>query len=184
MKLLSYLFVLSFLFVLGACSQMEDSAPVSPQDEITLSKVPVPFKATFEGLALISIPPTSECGSQLPLSTLTGSGVGTHLGNYTSDSYACLVPDGTITGKGIFINGYHTVIAANGDELYATWSGEYETDLTTGMVAYTYTFLFTGGTGRFVGVTGEVEGSATAPYGGPGEPKAITAEMFGWILFE
>ena len=184
MKLLSYLFVLAFLFVLVACSQVEDSTPVLPQDEITLSKVPVPFKATLEGLAIITLPPTSECGSQLPLSTITGSGVGTHIGKYTSELYACLVPDPTIQGKGTFINGHHSAIAANGDEMYAEWIGEYETDFTTGRVAYTFTMSFTGGTGRFVGITGEVEGNASAPYGGPGEPKFVTAVTSGWILFE
>lgn len=184
MKLLSYLFVIAFLFFVGACSQLENSDPVSPQDEITLSKVPVPFKAALEGLAVITIPPTSECGSQLPLSTITGSGVGTYIGNYTSESYACLIPDGTIQGKGIFINGHHTAIAANGDELYAVWTGEYETNLITGIVSYIHNMSLTGGTGRFVGITGELVGSASAPYGGPGEPKIVTAEISGWILFE
>ena len=175
MKLLSYLFVLAFLFVLGACSQVENSTPVSPQDEITLSKVPVPFKVKIEGL--LDIFPS---GLTTGTGRIEGSGTGTHTGLYTSVStndYELTSPT-----SGVFTNGLHTVITTNGDEMYASYTGSWIVN-TEGLYEYTMNMEFTGGTGRFEDITGEVTTFVI------GEnisqlQKTITGQGNGWILFE
>lgn len=175
MKLLSYLFVIAFLFFVGACSQLENSDPVSPQDEITLSKVPVPFKVKIEGLVTI-FPITPGTGTAL----IEGSGTGTYIGLYTSistNNYAL-----TSATSGNFTDGIHTVIAANGDELYASYTGSWIVN-SEGLYEYTMYMEFTGGTGRFEGLTGEltmlVIGENISQL-----QKSLTGEGTGWMLFE
>jgi hypothetical protein len=92
------------------------------------------------------------------------SGVGGQLGQMTGDGSLDSFVTDMNTGEGT-ISGTATLIAANGDELFATFSGSWDLKSGVGGVAVS----FTGGTGRFAGATGfasevcHVSGDPTSP---------------------
>jgi hypothetical protein len=181
MKTFLSILALTLLFLAG-CQKNE--IPVNPQDDLSLNKNAVPMKITFDGLALIGMPPTPECGNMLPRTTINGEGNCTHLGKFTSLSVACIVPDGTIPTNGTFINGTHIVTAANGEKMFSEWTGSYETDVPNDIVHYVFNMTITGGTGKFTGAEGTMSFTASAPYGGPAAPKQAHAEGQGYIEYK
>lgn len=92
------------------------------------------------------------------------SGVGGQLGLMTGEGSLDSLMIDKGAGEGT-ISGTATLIAANGDELFATFSGSWNLKSGVGEVAVT----FTGGTGRFDGATGcasevcHVSGDPTSP---------------------
>jgi hypothetical protein len=86
---------------------------------------------------------------------LDATGIASHLGRTTSHLDGALTPTGPSTFD---IAGTSTVVAANGDELYGTFSGSGTSDAagnSEGPVVVT----FTGGTGRFKHASGSYAGS-------------------------
>ncbi len=143
------------LFLVG-CSDKMDS-PVSPQQEQTVQKqsVPalskkheVPFQTTYEAVGQLT--PTSLTSAH---AVVNGSGNATHVGYYTSISEDDI--QYTSATGGIIANGTHTSYAANGDELYATFTGTFT--IANGIATNTINFIFNGGTGRFVDLYGEIQ---------------------------
>jgi hypothetical protein len=179
-----YLSIIACLVLfLAGCQKQEN--PINSQDDfISLDKRAVPIKVTFDGLATISLPPTSECGPMLPASVINGEGNCSQMGSFTSISVACIVPDAVIQGKGTFINGTHTVTGANGHQMFAEWHGTYETDIPNNIVYYVLDMTITGGTGKFTCATGSLLINATAPYNGPAAPKEVHASGEGSIEFK
>jgi hypothetical protein len=57
--------------------------------------------------------------------------------------------------------GTRTFTAANGDELYATAAGT-STPIGPGLIGFSATFTFTGGTGRFANASGSAQGNGVA----------------------
>jgi len=57
--------------------------------------------------------------------------------------------------------GSRTFTAANGDELYATVAGT-SAPIGPGLIGFSATFTFTGGTGRFVNASGSAQGDGVA----------------------
>jgi hypothetical protein len=96
----------------------------------------------FKGLADVVITSVVPAEDGLHITT-SGSGLATHLGNYTREESIVLHGDGTIDGSIVFK-------AADGDLLYVNASGGF-TSATTAAGAYT----ITGGTGRFADASGE-----------------------------
>jgi hypothetical protein len=83
------------------------------------------------------------------------TGIGSHLGR-TATHF-----DGAVTFTGpdtIAIAGSFVTVAANGDQLFGTFSGS-GTDDHSGLVEGTSVYTFTGGTGRFEGASGSAPGS-------------------------
>jgi hypothetical protein len=106
---------------------------------------------------------TAASGSELPfkgslqatetvegnLHQLVGTGNGTHLGQF---KYAADITIDPATGEGL---GTVTWTAANGDQIFATTTGEVvRLDFPNLVLAETQ--IITGGSGRFVGATGTV----------------------------
>lgn len=90
--------------------------------------------------------------------TLLVSFVGhaSHLGHTTGNSvYTVDFSTGQQSGSS-------TYIAANGNQLYATYSGTFTPPDPNGVVQFSGTQTFTGGTGRFQGATGTTFGQGTA----------------------
>jgi hypothetical protein len=79
------------------------------------------------------------------------TGRASHLGNYTRHEVVAIDGGGNLTGTIVFI-------AANGDELDASFTGHF-----TSPVDAVGTYTFTGGTGRFADATGTTTFSAHAP---------------------
>jgi hypothetical protein len=177
MKTLAVLFIISLLFLAGGCS--ENSIPVSSVDEnITLSKVPVPFKVSMEGFSTV-IPTSPTVGTTL----FEISGSGTHVGKYTAIGTCDYQLTSPTTG--VAFNGVLNIVSASGDELNALYTGSWIIN-SEGLYDYTLNLDFNGGTGRFEGTTGEVTALAVGRNIDPINPlyKTVTGEGNGWILFK
>jgi hypothetical protein len=99
----------------------------------------------FKGLAAGTVTGSLPSGAVVIEST----GTATHLGDFTRTEYVFFGPVGAISGTVVFT-------AANGDQLWADFSGAF-TSPTTAEGTYT----FTGGTGRFSDATGTASFEAT-----------------------
>lgn len=82
------------------------------------------------------------------LEDFVGSGTATHLGLYDEEGTATFTP--TADPAVLHVDANATYRAANGDELFASFSGEL--NLLTGVITATVTYE--GGTGRFTNATG------------------------------
>jgi hypothetical protein len=163
------------LFLVG-CSDKIDS-PVSPQQKQTapaLSKNHgVPFNTTYE--AVFQITPTSATTGH---AVGIGSGEATHVGHYTSIS-SDNIRYTSATG-GIITDGTHSSYAANGDELYATFTGTFA--IANGITTNTINFIFNGGTGRFADLHGEVQVVVTTDDVGQ-LTQELSGSGSGWIIY-
>lgn len=93
----------------------------------------------------VPIEPTITCDEGIPFAG-GGTGHANHLGAFTWDADYCLVPTGATS---VVVNvGYVTIVAANGDLLYGTWTGEGKF-LPDGSMVNTQEVTYEGGTGRF-----------------------------------
>lgn len=113
----------------------------------------VPFKATYQGIPVGIFDPACLCIHQ----TFEFDGKATHLGEGHMSAVGT-----TYTFPPVEQDGAGTLTAANGDLLYWEYVGNGKF-LPTGDVEFSGTYLITGGTGRFVDVTGTGQywGSAT-----------------------
>lgn len=105
-------------------------------------KKELPFKGTVQSVETYAVTP--------PIMSVTanGSGNATHLGQYTI-SYEVEVNLETLLGVGSA-----EIVAANGDILYATMSGQATPTGTTDVFNVVEEFTITGGTGRFANASG------------------------------
>jgi hypothetical protein len=104
---------------------------------------PVPFKGRLEGIATLTPlkPPfVSE--------HVKATGNATHLGHFT------LVVTGILNTTTRTATGSHTFIAANGDKLFAKFTGIGKPTATPGLIFIVQTATVVGGTGRFAGASG------------------------------
>lgn len=162
---------LLFALVVAGCDTGTLVDPGNQAAEVAgkaATMVPVKGSATFAADMTV-VPPVLDCGSgQVFFRRFTGEGVFSHLGLMTIviESSECWLDfgDGTLNVKGSWAQR-----AANGDMLYGTWGGKmYEADPAGGpnpWVFYAHDsdhpLEYTGGTGRFLGVTGFAEGGGT-----------------------
>ena len=113
----------------------------------------VPFAAKLTTQEQIG-PNPAQCQSAPYLAGSTsGTGHATHLGQVTGTALDCITPPAagyTYT----FSNGKLTLVAANGDELRATYSGTLNPTAVPPVYAITGVYQITGGTGRFTNASG------------------------------
>ncbi|QDT53593.1 hypothetical protein Pan44_16150 [Caulifigura coniformis] len=110
----------------------------------------VPFKGKWTGTAVqtTTTEPLPEGGEVTTTeTTLEGKGNGTHLGRYTMEASSVTSSDPTADTSDLVF------IAANGDEVYATFTGESVTG-SDGLVDSELQAIIVGGTGRFATSTG------------------------------
>ena len=111
----------------------------------------VPFKGRFTGVAIatdtLTVDPDTGAEVTTTEVTIEGGGNGTHLGRYTLDATSTSSTDSEVTTSALVF------IAANGDEVWATFSGESETG-SDGLVDSALSATISGGTGRFANSTG------------------------------
>lgn len=132
-------------FILALILALVLAASVSPA--ALADDAVVPFKGTYSGIPVAVYDETCSCLHQ----TFEFDGLATHLGESHFSSTATTYippkfPDMPVSGSGTFI-------AANGDELDWSFQG-FGKFLPGGLVEFSGDFWFTGGTGRFEGVTG------------------------------
>ena len=106
----------------------------------------VPFKGTMQGHDTDT--PCSPPQSQCVVVTTTGTGIGTHLGDFSFTQVA------TVNLVARTSAGSAHWIAANGDSIDTTCTGSAELTATPGVISITEIHTITGGTGRFSGAQG------------------------------
>ena len=120
------------------------SAALTPQAQ---SGAQLPFRGSYRQ--------TETFEPQSPttvLITFKSEGTATHLGRYTSSgSFLVDLTQASAGGPG-------NMVAANGDQLFFTGSGQATPTGVPGELSITDTSTITGGTGRFVGATGSFSG--------------------------
>ncbi len=176
MKALIAFTAIALVLFLAGCSDKMDS-PVSPQQKQTATdlskKHEVPFSTTYEAVGQIT--PTSLTTAH---AVMNGSGNATHVGYYTSVSEDDIIYTSATGGN--ILNGTHTSYAANGDELYATFTGIFA--IADGIVTFTVDFTFNGGTGRFTNLYGKVQVVVTSD--DVGQPiMDLSGGGSGWIIY-
>lgn len=146
---------------------------------------PLPFRAdvTFTGELIAPDAPGSAARcNELELFTLRGSGQGvvTYMGYTTGTFSNCTAFP--IPGPVDVLDGEVTMIAANGDLLFLTYSGvQHEVDLATFTAEYAATYLIVGGSGRFEGASGMLEATGVVDFNTGGLSTEVAE---GWISFD
>jgi hypothetical protein len=178
------MFILTVIGAFLIMSGCQEEGPVAPKpasngSQVSPGKAPVSFQPQdriFEnnqrdaekeqrGLYIrISCTTTSVELAPAPFLKLqiTGTGRGTHLGVVIFVSYPTInftvPPPFPLSGTQVFT-------AANGDEIFTSFTGSSTPPDPNGKVYITNTHTVTGGTGRFAGATGILAGSAVAHNG-------------------
>lgn len=121
-----------------------------------------PFRGSTIGLANFLPDPSCPLGFRSATET---SGTASHLGLVSFSSNHCFAPPNLIT------QGQGTLVAANGDELYVTYTGtcnppDFATCITDNVVV--------GGSGRFANASGEYRLTALITNTAPPRPVAMT----------
>ena len=107
-----------------------------------------PYKDEVVG-TIVGVTPDIEPGvDRLDFET---TGKATQLGKFTSQGFLDVSDDLTFTGE-------NTLTAANGDQIFLTIEGSLSPTDEEGVFDISLDTAFTGGTGRFVGVTGGFHG--------------------------
>lgn len=104
----------------------------------------VPFKGTFSG-QVISVAPVSQ---EVLVFGVSVSGIATHLGSFEGEAE---IVQNVVTGS---YSGTFTWIAANGDTVTGTFTGQLIPTATPGLFDNLEEITITGGTRRFSNATG------------------------------
>jgi hypothetical protein len=166
--------------VAGACGGDPPTSPgarsgAAPSEKREL----LPYKDVYDATGTMA--PSSNCPAGNLLVSLEGGGNGTHVGRYTIVNSHCLD-----LATGVFTNGSFTKTAANGDQLFGTYSGTGTVIVPpapVGRFAVQGTLTFTGGTGRFAGASGStsMEGTQVTDFSQPGFPSEVHLQMEGTL---
>jgi hypothetical protein len=158
MSAVSRLITLAATFLCAALFAVPAAAAVS---------VPITFK--YAGTFEVTPEDPSPCEGVPITDTLTGTG--SHLGQLTATYPHCVnFAAGTFTGTATFD-------AANGDQLFVLLSGSAVNPACMTICDVTFTGTITGGTGRFEGADGELQGTGTVDL----NASTITATLTGTI---
>ncbi|MEO8935478.1 MAG: hypothetical protein ABI277_01550 [Burkholderiaceae bacterium] len=112
----------------------------------------VPFKASLTTQEAIHLDPVACQSAPFLAGVTTASGQASHLGAVTGSGTDCITPTSAYTY--MFSNGKLSMIAANGDELRADYSGNLSPSATPPVFVINGTYRITGGTGRFANASG------------------------------
>ncbi len=118
--------------------------------EVAEAQSAVPFKAAIaitETIQQIGLP---QC---ILVGDISGIGLATRLGKVALDSSDCINPtDQTFTAFSFFSSHVVLTVVANGDQIFATYSGTLTFEGTVGVITGGYQFV--GGTGRYLQASG------------------------------
>jgi hypothetical protein len=122
-----------------------NSAAVSANanHESKMNESGVPFKGSYTLSSVLIQPPPNL------VQRISGTGIASHLGNSTFEA----ISNVTVTQPPFMVNGTRTITAANGDQLFTTFTGT-STPVVNGMNGADLQETVTGGTGRFANASG------------------------------
>jgi hypothetical protein len=124
--------------VLTSLAALGCAAPAAAGDQ-------VPFRGNFAGVAV-----ATSFNFPIACGVTTGTGNATHLGQFAFEHPHCAnLVAFTLTGT-------FRLVAANGDQVFADFTGQSTATPTTGVRLVEGTATVTGGTGRFEGATGTI----------------------------
>jgi hypothetical protein len=137
----------------------------------------VPFKSTVSGQ--VQFLPATDCPVGLATTMVDVPGVASHLGLMTMSSRHC-TPTGDDFGPGMM-----TLVAANGDKIFATYTGTAPYPGPGAEFIYgTSHATIVGGTGRFQHAEGHFDTALTIHFDGFGDPSwPITQVSTGTIRY-
>lgn len=146
-----------------------------------------PFRARLEGQSTFEVRPAGRCRTMdVPFITLTtGWGQASGLGRVEFSASHCFeMTQVAPPPYGFFERGEWAFVAANGDELYATYEGEQLTPIMDPILG-TVQIVFTGGTGRFQNATGTAHGEVTirVPVNWETDPWPVIMAIEGRIVY-
>ena len=128
----------------------------------------LPLKGSEAGTFRL-LGPCETSGMMLEVS---GTGHTTELGNYTGRYLECFDPaTGAVTG------GTFTLTAANGDQVFGTFSGQAVPTDNPNVVTYEDPGVITGGTGRFARASGSMTTSGNANLATGGYSGTLTGSV-------
>jgi len=170
MKYSMFLLLLAgVIIILGAWKNESPGSKTTANriSAVSAKKKNVPFSAHFETMSTGSV--------QFPILQLhsTGRGLGLHIGKSTLEAFPAI---NLIT---LAVNGTLTITAANGDEIFASFTGTRSAAGPGQPFTVNATYTITGGTGRFENASGSFEGISTGIVGNP----AGTASYVGDISY-
>jgi hypothetical protein len=156
-----------------------DPAAAAGRFEAAQANRVVPFKEEYTASGTIA--PSAACAAGTLQVALDGGGTASHVGRYSITNSHCLD-----LATGVFTNGTFVKTAANGDQLFGTYSGVGTVIVPPapiGQFRVSGTLTFTGGTGRFAGLTGtaSMSGVQTTDFSLPDFPTTVTLHMEGAI---
>jgi hypothetical protein len=139
---------------------------------------PVPLRAAIDGNDYIVVPPPAHC----PTGTsweyhFEGIGQMSHLGRVDIEVVHCTTMD-FASGTGFFGPGTITVTAKNGDALVMADTGTFTFDGIDSVIDLDWSVL--GGTGRFLGATGEGDGALF----GNVPTASLTGDLWGELIYD
>ncbi len=157
---LSVLLVAASICFIVSCQKESIVAPETGNKPISvnakMNESGVPFKASFETASRpLAFPPI------LRLET-TGTGIGSHIGKATLLAYPTI---NFTTPPPFAVRGTLVITAANGDEIFASFTGTRSVPNATGSFTINATYTITGGTGRFQNATGSFVGISLGTVG-------------------
>jgi hypothetical protein len=144
---------------LGGCEEVSGPDPVP---EVTVAAMSAaraaeaPAQAAVRHPVEVSVEGESRVigwcdeSAGVALVLVTGVGTMTHVGRFETEQTAC---NSLVTGE--ITDGEAVSMAANGDETHMTWSGRVVPGVEPQTLELTY--LFDGGTGRFVHARGRID---------------------------
>ncbi len=157
-RLSTIIYVFGSLFFFISCKKETSSLLNNEQKSLSSKMIEsgVPFKAYFETASRpLAFPPILRLES-------TGTGIGSHIGKATLLAY----PTIDFRTNPISVSGTLVITAANGDEIFASFTGT-RTATSSTVLDFTInaTYTITGGTGRFQNATGSFVGISLGTVG-------------------
>lgn len=162
------------VFLLLATVGCELEAPLAPgarlvpaAPSLSVGMPEMPFHARIQGVGANPQDP-DRCAPLLTIG-LQSAGTGTHLGRFSGSHSHCLDP-----ATGVFTRGQVTFTAANGDQLAGTYGpGALIPGDRPGVFTFENPTVFTGGTGRFAGATGQARATGSVDLASPNAPFTL-----------
>jgi hypothetical protein len=166
MRITKLLLLAPFVLLAGC-----DAEPLAPYQDLVLhDQVASPTVHEVKLVARGTVTAIGWCAPGVVQISITGGGTARATGRFEEAQTACLnLATGTVT------EGLATVIAANQDEIYMTWTGQARP---TAPSTFDLTYVVTGGTGRFMNAEGVIDIVVEHP-----TPETYTATGSGWLSY-